>query len=59
MTLSPPTKMTFRLSILIAIMALLVQYIPQVGAYFPNSAGFLLALIAFVLLALGNVLKGF
>jgi len=58
MNLSAPTRLTFRLSLLIAILALVVQFVPQVSVYVPFS-GFYIALAAFLLLALGNVLKGF
>lgn len=58
MTLSAPTKLTFRLSLLIAILALLVQFVPQIAIYVP-IAGFWIALAAYVLLALGNILRGF
>ncbi len=58
MQLSPPTKLTFRLSLLIAILALVVQFVPQVAIYVPIP-GFYIALSAFLLLALGNVLRGF
>lgn len=58
MDLSAPTKLTFRLSLLIAILALVVQFVPQVALYVPIP-GFWIALAAFLLLALGNVLRGF
>jgi len=58
MNLSAPTKLTFRLSMLIAILALVVQFVPQVAIYVPIP-GFYIALAAFLLLALGNVLRGF
>jgi hypothetical protein len=58
MNLSAPTKLTFRLSLLIAILALVVQFVPQVAIYVPIP-GFYIALAAFLLLALGNVLRGF
>jgi len=58
MNLSAPTKLTFRLSLLIAILALVVQFVPQVAIYVPIR-GFYIALAAFLLLALGNVLRGF
>jgi len=58
MNLSAPTKLTFRLSLIVAILALLVQFVPQVGIYVPIP-GFWIALASFVLLALGNILRGF
>ncbi len=58
MNLSAPTKLTFRIAVLVAILALVVQLVPQVAIYVPIP-GFWLALAAFVLLALGNVLRGF
>ena len=58
MNLSAPTKLTFRISLLVAILALAVQLVPAVGQYV-GIPGFWIALAAFVLLALGNVLRGF
>lgn len=58
MRLTPPTKLTFMLSILIAIGAFLVKYVPVISTYVPVTS-FWIAIAAFVLLALGNVLRGF
>jgi len=58
MNLSAPTKLTFRLALLIAILSLLVEFVPAVKEY-AFVPGFWIALAAFVLLALGNVLRGF
>ncbi len=62
MQLSPPTKLTFRLSLLIAILALAIEIAPQFVPALTQYAflpGFWVAMVAFLLLALGNVLKGF
>ena len=55
MKLSAPTKVVFAFSILIAILALLGTFvtIPYITAW-----GFWILLIAFVLLAAGNTMKG-
>ncbi len=58
MNLSAPTKLTFNLSLLVAILALLVQFVPQISIYVPIP-GFWIAMASFVLLALGNILRGF
>ncbi len=58
MRLSPPTNVVFRISMLLAIFAFAVRYVPQVNTYVPIDS-FWVAMTAFVLLALGCMLKGF
>lgn len=57
MRLTPPTKLTFMLSLLLAIAAFVVKFIPVVSTYVPVT-GFWIAMAAFVLLALGNFVRG-
>jgi hypothetical protein len=58
MSLSPPTKVTFILSVLLAILALLVRY---TGAAIPLVSGhsFETMLVAFLLLLAGVLFRGF
>ena len=56
MRLTPPTKNVFWISVVVAAVALIAQ-LGVVGVLAPFA--FWLMLIAFVLLALGNTLKGF
>ena len=56
MRLNPPTKAVFYLSAALAVLGLLGQYanVPLLSAY-----AFYLVLAGYILLFLGNVLKGF
>jgi len=54
MRLNPPTKNVFWISVIIAVAALIFYFVPAVSAY-----AFWVLVIGYVLLALGNTLKGF
>ena len=54
MRLTPPTKNVFYLSVILAVVGLVFFFVPAVAGY-----AFWVALIAYVLLALGVALKGF
>lgn len=56
MQLTAPTQIVFIIAVVIAIVALLAAYTTAVS-FLPISA-FLIMTIAFVVLALGNLLKG-
>ena len=57
MKLNAPKKITWMISLILAIIAILVHYIIVVGFLTPYS--FLILLIAFIILFLGTFLKGF
>ncbi len=54
MKLTPPTKNVFWISVIIAVIGLVALF---VGSFAPYA--FWLMLVAYVLLALGNTMKGF
>lgn len=56
MRLTPPTKNVFYFSVLLVVLGVLGEY---VGISVLADFSFLLVLIGYVLLALGNTLKGF
>ncbi len=55
--LTPPTSTTFIISIILAVVAVAGQYIHQISNYVPISM-FWLAVIAYLVLFLGNVIRG-
>jgi hypothetical protein len=54
MRLTPPTKNVFYASVIVALLGLVFFFVPAVAGY-----AFWVVLIAYVLLALGNTMKGF
>jgi hypothetical protein len=58
MNLTPPTNMTFLISMLMAVIAIVGQFISMISNYIPISM-FWLAIIAYIVLFLGNVIRGF
>jgi hypothetical protein len=56
MKLTPPTKVTFWISVVLAVLGLLGRYasVPFVSDYY-----FYFVLVGYIVLALGNILKGF
>ena len=55
MNLSPPTTAVFVISLILAVLAVIGQFaaLPLITAY-----GFWVAIIAYVILAVGNVFRG-
>lgn len=58
MNLTPPTKQTFLISILLAALAIVGQFVHMVSNYVPISM-FWVAIIAYIVLFLGNIVRGF
>lgn len=58
MNLTPPTNMTFFISMLMAVIAIVGQFISMISNYIPISM-FWLAIVAYIVLFLGNVIRGF
>ncbi|HKJ62464.1 MAG TPA: hypothetical protein VKA94_10810 [Hyphomicrobiales bacterium] len=58
MRLTPPTNMTFLISAILAAIALVGQFASMVSNYIPISM-FWVAIVAYVLLLLGNLVRGF
>lgn len=56
MSLSPPTTVVFVISIILAALAIIGQY---VAIPFISEHGFWVAVIAYVILAAGNIFRGF
>ncbi len=56
MSLSPPTTMVFVVSIVLAILAVIGTFTPLP---FITANAFWVAIAGYVLLALGNILRGF
>jgi uncharacterized membrane protein HdeD (DUF308 family) len=54
MMLSPPKKIVFYISVLLAIVGVVAFFVPAI-----ELLSFWILLVGYVLLALGNVLKGF
>jgi hypothetical protein len=55
--LTPPTGSTLLISIILAAIAVAGQYIHQISNYVPISM-FWLAVIAYIVLLLGNLIRG-
>jgi hypothetical protein len=55
--LTPPTTTTFIISIILFVLAVAGQYVPQIPHYIPIDM-FWLAVIAYIVLFLGNVIRG-
>ena len=59
--LTPPKQMTFLISVLLAIAAVVVRYLAYKGVVLPPmflAKGFLLLLVAYLVLAAGNMVEG-
>jgi hypothetical protein len=55
--LTPPTVTTFVISVILAVVALAAHYSHQISGHIPINT-FWLAVIAYVVLFLGNVIRG-
>lgn len=58
MRLTPPTNLTFLISVLLAAIAIVGQFVSMVSNYIPISM-FWVAIIAYIVLFLGNAVRGF
>jgi hypothetical protein len=58
MRLTPPTTLTFVISMLLAALAILGQFVSMVSNYSPISM-FWIAIVAYIVLFLGNAVRGF
>lgn len=58
MRLTPPTNMTFLISILLAALSIVGQFVSYVSNYIPISM-FWVAIVAYIVLLLGNLVRGF
>jgi hypothetical protein len=56
MSLSPPTTVVFVISIILAALAIIGQYM---AIPFISEHGFWVAVVAYVILAAGNIFRGF
>jgi hypothetical protein len=56
MSLSPPTTIVFVISIILAALAIIGQYM---AIPFISEHGFWVAVVAYVILAAGNIFRGF
>ena len=59
--LTPPKQITFLLSLVLAIAAVVIRYLVYTGVQMPPllpTGGFLLLLLAYLVLAAGNVFEG-
>ena len=55
--LTPPTTTTLLISLILAVVAVAGQYVHQISNYIPMSM-FWLAVVAYIVLLLGNVIRG-
>ena len=58
MRLTPPTNATFFLSMLLAGLSIVGQFVSMVSNYIPISM-FWVAIVAYIVLWLGNLVRGF
>jgi hypothetical protein len=59
--LTPPKQLTFLISLLVAIAAVVIRYLVYTGVQMPPllpTSGFLLLLVAYLVLVVGNVFEG-
>ncbi len=57
MQLTPPTSTTFFLSLILAIFAVALPYIPGLAGHIPLDK-FYIAVIAYLILLVGNLVRG-
>jgi hypothetical protein len=58
MRLTPPTNLTFVISMLLAALAIVGQFVSMIQVNMPISM-FWIAIVAYIVLWLGNLLRGF
>ena len=59
--LTPPKQLTFLISVALAIAAVVVRYVVYTGVQMPPAfptGGFLLLLVAYLVLVFGNLIEG-
>jgi hypothetical protein len=59
--LTPPKQLTFLISLVLAIAAVVIRYLVYTGVQMPPvlpTGGFLLLLVAYLVLVAGNVFEG-
>ena len=59
--LTPPKQLTFLVSVVLAIAAVVIRYLVYTGVQMPPffpTGGFLLLLVAYLVLVVGNVYEG-
>jgi hypothetical protein len=59
--LTPPKQLTFLISVVLAIAAIVVRYLVYTGVQMPPAfptGGFLLLLLAYLVLVVGNLFEG-
>jgi hypothetical protein len=59
--LTPPKQLTFLISVVLAVAALVVRYMVYTGVQLPPflpTGGFLLLLVAYLVLVVGNLFEG-
>lgn len=58
MRLTPPTNMTFFISVILAALSIVGQFVSMISNYIPISM-YWVAIVAYILLLLGNLVRGF
>jgi len=58
MRLTPPTNLTFFISMMLAALAIVGQFVSMIQVNMPISM-FWIAIVAYIVLWLGNLLRGF
>ena len=59
--LTPPKQLTFLVSVVLALAAIVVRYLVYTGVQMPPmfpTGGFLLLLVAYLVFVIGNVVEG-
>lgn len=56
--LTPPTNTTFLISLLIFLLGLIAHFVPQVAAGIPLSGSYWMPVAAYIVLGLGNLVRG-
>jgi hypothetical protein len=59
MSLTPPTNATFLVSLILVIIAIVAHFVPQFAAAVPFSGNFWAPVAAYIVLMLGNLVRGF
>jgi hypothetical protein len=59
MKLNAPTKLAFLIAVIVFVLGILFQFVPFLAGLVTFPLGVILLIVAFVILALGNILKNF